>query len=124
MNVVPSLCITTLMLGLLGAVVAGCGQEESASAAGLTGCDAKAGMERDRCLHDELRAIPGSQPDEVARNASRINDPMIRGAAVSGWVAEHVDELPVEKGQTLCELLEGRDKSYCHRRLSSPHLQR
>ncbi|MEC8425701.1 MAG: hypothetical protein VX000_18075, partial [Myxococcota bacterium] len=92
--------------------------------AASTGCDAKAGMERDRCVHDEVRAIPGSQPDEVARNASRISDPMIRGAAVSGWVAEHVDELPVEKGQALCELLEGRDKSYCHRRLSSPHLQR
>lgn len=111
-----------LVVSLLFVGTLGCGEDGGAGAAAA--CDAKAGMERDRCLHDEIAAIPGSQPDEVLKKASLISDPMIRGAAVSGWVAAHVDELPAEKGQELCNLLEGRDKSYCQRRLSSPHLQR
>lgn len=101
-----------------------CGSDDGAPVAGAQGCDAKTGMERDRCLHDEIGAVPGSQPDVVVQKAGLIQDPMIRGAAVSSWVAEHANELPQEKGQQLCNLLEGRDRSYCQRRLSSPHLQR
>jgi hypothetical protein len=103
--------------------LAGCGQDDGAPAA-APGCDAKTGMDKDRCLHDEIGAVPGAQPDVVVQKAQQIQDPMIRGAAVSGWVADHANELPQEKGQQLCNLLEGRDKSYCQRRLSSPHLQR
>ena len=49
---------------------------------------------------------------------------MIRGAAVSRWVADHNNEVAAEEGKKLCQLLDGRDMSYCLRRLSSPHLQR
>ena len=113
-----------VLLGL-GAVV-GCGDDGSASGSKRASgaCDAQTGMERDRCVHDEILATPGSQPDEVKRRAGLIVDPMIRGAAVSSWVAANANALPREKGQELCDLLEGRDRSYCQRRLSSPHLQR
>lgn len=110
-----------LILLVAGSVA--CGQDDAAPQASA-GCDSLSGMDRDRCLHDEIAAIPGSQPDEVVKKAGLISDPMIRGAAVSGWVAEHANSIPAEKGQTLCNLLEGRDRSYCQRRLSSPHLQR
>ena len=49
---------------------------------------------------------------------------MIRGAAVSAWVGAHVHEVPMDKGRALCDLLENRDRGYCERRLSSPHLKR
>lgn len=115
--------VTALSLAMLALGGAACGQDDPPPGAAAVNCDATAGMDRDRCLHDEIGAIPGSQPDEVVKKARLISDPMIRGAAVSGWVAAHVQELPADKGQELCDLLEGRDKSYCQRRLSSPHLQ-
>jgi len=110
-------------VGLLG-VVAACGADEGPAPVAAASCAASSGMERDRCVHDEIGAVPGAQPDVVLEKAGQIQDPMIRGAAVSGWVAAHANELPQEKGQQLCNLLEGRDRSYCQRRLSSPHLQR
>jgi hypothetical protein len=110
-------------------VVAGLGV-----AAGCTGCgedpveapkecSALTGPPRDVCLNAEIAQTPGSQPDVVLQKAPLIKDPMIRQAAVSQWVKEHVREIPNEKGQELCNLLEGRDRSYCQRVLSSPHLQ-
>jgi hypothetical protein len=115
--------VSLLAVSLLAAGFVGCGEDGTQPVEAAVGCDAKTGMERDRCLHDEIAAVPGSQPDEVLKKARLIRDPMIRGAAVSTWVAAHVSELPQDKGQELCDLLEGRDKSYCQRRLSSPHLQ-
>ena len=56
--------------------------------------------------------------------AKNINDPMIRGAAVSAWVRDHNTEITQKQGMELCALLDGRDRFYCVRRLSSPHLKR
>ena len=115
----------TLTVALFLPLGWGCGDDDAETpAAAPAGCGAMSGMDRDRCVHDEIVAVPGAQPDVVVAKAGSIQDPMIRGAAVSGWVAAHANELPKEKGQELCNLLEGRDRSYCQRRLSSPHLQR
>jgi len=89
------------------------------------GCDAiAAGFERDNCLHDEISALSVEQVDVVIQKATTIEDAMVRGAAVSSWVAENCADVPREKGEELCQMLDGRDMSYCMRRLSSPHLQR
>lgn len=104
----------------VGFGLVGCGEEIVDAP---KSCDALSGQARDSCLNAEIAQVPGSQPDVVLEKAPLILDPMIRQAAVSRWVKEHVRELPNEKGQELCNLLEGRDRSYCQRVLSSPHLQ-
>jgi hypothetical protein len=98
----------------------------------LSGCDGEpavqtcdemaAGLSRDSCYHDELRAIPGSGIEEVLVKASLIQDQMIRQAAVSAWMKAHLNEIPRDRGQALCQMLDGQDQSYCMRQLSSPHL--
>ena len=79
---------------------------------------------KDQCLHNEILNIPSSQLQALTTKAKAIQDPMIRGAAVSAWVRDHNNEITQKQGMTLCELLDGRDKFYCVRRLSSPHLKR
>ena len=86
--------------------------------------DLDRGLERDQCYHQLIEDLPVSKVDDVIKAAGLIDDPMIRGTAVSSWAANHTQELPKEKCQGICELLEGRDRSYCQRRCSSPHLQR
>lgn len=81
-------------------------------------------FDRDRCFSEAIDQLPPEQVDAVLQDARSIEDPMIRGAAVSNWVAAHVNEVSRDKGEALCQLLDGRDQSYCQRRLTSPHLQR
>ncbi len=82
------------------------------------------GDERDHCYKDEVLALDASQIDEVKSRSELIQDEMIRQFAVSSWVEAHANEISLDQGRVLCDLLEGRDASYCLRRLSSPHLQR
>ena len=79
---------------------------------------------RDGCYHKEILAMPASDIAKIVGTAEQITDPMIRGAAVSEWVKNHNNDINQQQGQRLCTLLDGRDRSYCLRRLSSPHLRR
>lgn len=106
------------VIGVACAVVACTGE------AAPIDCATATGLDRDRCLHDELIALPASDPDAVIAKAGEISDSMMRSAAVSSWVQSHVNEVPMDKGRELCDLLDGRDRGYCERRLSSPHLKR
>lgn len=115
----PTIRLWSVALAAVGLGVGACtGSETSVP------CAERAGLDRDQCVHDELLAVPASEPDQVIAKAGLIEDPMMRHAAVSGWVAAHVNEVPMDKGKELCALLEGRDRGYCERRLSSPHLKR
>ncbi len=96
-------------------VAAGCG--------GAPDCASLAGLERDTCLQGQIAALPASAAEEVLALAPSIEDPMVRGAAVSRWVGDHAAALSTEQGRALCALLEGRDGSYCLRRLNAPHLK-
>ncbi len=87
-------------------------------------CDALAGAEHDQCLLDRIAVQDSAHVADVITQARQIRDPMIRGAAVSSWVAHHNTGVSPADGQTLCGLLAGRDNALCLRRLSSPHLQR
>jgi hypothetical protein len=80
--------------------------------------------QRNSCLHKKILTMPASNVAEIIETAKLINDPMIRGAAVSEWVKNHNNDVNQQQGQQLCSLLDGRDRSYCLRRLSSPHLRR
>ena len=80
--------------------------------------------ERDRCFGEELKTLTGKELSKAIEIAKQMEDPIIRGAAVDGWVKDHVNEINQQKGQQLCALLDGRAMSYCQRRLSSPHLKR
>ena len=79
---------------------------------------------KDQCLHNEILTIPSTNFKQIISKAKDIQDPMIRGAAVSTWVRDHNTEITQKQGMSLCELLDGRDRGYCARRLSSPHLKR
>jgi hypothetical protein len=96
-----------------------CGDE---SAVGCT--ELEAGAEQDGCFKDQIQEMDASQLKEVESVALQINDSMVRSYAVSTWVKDHSNEISLEQGTVLCQLLEGREQSYCLRRLSSPHLQR
>ena len=86
--------------------------------------DLTVSLERDKCLALEIEALQEPQLNQVISKAKIIEDTMIRGAAVSAWVRAHNNEINQQQGQQLCELLDGRDRFYCMRRLSSPHLKR
>ena len=79
---------------------------------------------RDMCFHDQIVALPSTAIEEVIASAKQMVDPMVRGAAVAQWIKQNNNEINQQKGQELCSLLDGRDRSYCMRRLSSPHLRR
>ena len=79
---------------------------------------------RDKCLSEEILQFKEPQIASVITKAKMIEDVMIRGAAVSAWVRDHNNEINQKQGQKLCEILDGRDRFYCMRRLSSPHLKR
>ena len=81
-------------------------------------------LQKDECYHNEVLLIPSTKLDELISKAKNIHDPMIRGAAVSAWVRDHNTEITQKQGMELCALLDGRDRFYCVRRLSSPHLKR
>ncbi len=86
--------------------------------------DFKESALRDECLHNEIVKLNARELPTVIVKAKLIEDTMIRGAAVSSWVRDHNNEITQRKGMKLCELLDGRDRFYCVRRLSSPHLKR
>ena len=90
-----------------------------------TNCEnIKVSLERDKCLAAQIETLNEPQINEVISKAKIIEDTMIRGAAVSAWVRAHNNEINQQQGQKLCEILDGRDRFYCMRRLSSPHLKR
>ncbi len=87
-------------------------------------CDAMAaGLDRDVCNGTRLKALKAADVDQAPLLAGKITDPMVRGEAVTTWVEAKANCIPPEKGQAMCNLLDGRDQSYCLRRLSAPHLQ-
>lgn len=81
------------------------------------------GIDQDVCMGKRLKATPGTEIEAVMDIAKKIRDPMVKGEAVSSWVEAHANQIPPDKGQKLCSMLEGRDGAYCQRRLSSPHLK-
>ena len=99
----------------------------------LTACDGSepipptcdemaAGLAKDQCYHQEIASLPGAQIEDVLTKAGLIQDSIVRQAAVYSWVEDHNNEISRDRGQALCQMLDGRHQSHCLRLLSSPHL--
>jgi len=81
--------------------------------------------ERDRCRYEQLMALPADQVDAAATLAPTIEDPIMQGAAVVGWVQKHARSLSPEGGERLCGILQkDSERTACARRFSAAHLQR
>ena len=108
-----------MILPFLLSIVVSCGSDTP-----KTCMERQDSIQRSDCLHKEIIRLPSRDVSTVITKAKQISDPMIRGAAISAWVRSHSNEISQQQGKQLCALLDGRDQSYCMRRLSSPHLQR
>lgn len=113
--------IPRIIIAILSALFLACTEvdEQNADCTSLT--DSKA---KDLCVHDQIVLMPPAQITELITLAKGMNDSMIRGAAIAEWIKLHNNDINQNQGQELCKLLDGRDRSYCLRRLSSPHLKR
>ncbi len=81
--------------------------------------------ERDRCRYQELMALPADRVDEALLLAPTLEDPIVRGAAIVGWVQKNSRSLSQEGGEALCNLLsKNSERTACKRRFSAAHLQR
>ena len=124
-NSVFALVLMSVVACDSGSSDAGADGDESNGAAASGDCSAAAaGIERDTCTKQRMLGMPASELKQVEKLASEIEDEMIRGAAVETWVQTNCNDVSLDQGRVLCELLEGRNRSYCERRLSSPHLCR
>ena len=89
------------------------------------GCDAiPTGQALDECLYNETLQTEASELSRVIEIATKIEDPIIRGAAVFRWIEAHNREVPPKEGQALCDVLSSSEIISCERRLYSAHLQR
>ena len=106
---------------LIVATGSACSTNES----GALSCDSMAtGPAHDECFHDQLLNSAASDIELVIVLANKIDDPIIRGAAIFRWIELHNREIPRDRGRALCEILSDREKTSCERRLYSAHLQR
>ena len=90
-------------------------------ACGEQTCDEMTGLDADACRHEEIRA--SSDAAVVLQTAQAIDDPIVRGTAVTEWVSAHKNEVQQADGLALCDLLEHPEKGVCRRRLQAAHLQ-
>jgi len=95
---------------------------DSSEPAPLACAEMPVGLEQDQCFHKEIEALSGASIEDVITKAQLIQDPIVRQAAVYAWVEDHINEIPRDRGQALCQMLDGRHQSHCMRLLSSPHL--
>ena len=91
------------------------------SACGEVTCDEMSGLDADTCRHEEIRA--STDAGGVLQTAQAIEDPIVRGTAVTEWVSAHKNDVKQADGLALCELLEHPEKGVCRRRLQAAHLQ-
>lgn len=95
----------------------------------LWGCDVPCvdrppGVEHDACTYEAVLALPADQGAAALALVQTLEDPVVRGTAVTRWVGTHARALDPGLGQQLCATLDGPDQGQCLRRLQSAHLQR
>lgn len=78
----------------------------------------------DRCWMDQLMTLGHDQVSTVVETARLIQDPVIRGAAVFGWIDLNATKSAPADAVRVCEVLTGPNRRVCDRRQKSWHLQR
>jgi hypothetical protein len=112
-----------LVLVACGVALAGCGSGSLEVTAEPAVCAAMdAGAARDVCWKGVIDAAPAEAWSAVVEHGGKIEDPVVRGAAIFGWVRSRTG-LPAEAA-AVCQLLEGAERAACERRVQSAHLQR
>ena len=73
---------------------------------GCTGDDAvtdcstiTASKDKDLCFHDQVVSMNASQINEVITIAKKMDDAMIRGAAVAEWIKLYNNDINQQQGQ-------------------------
>ncbi|MCB9777228.1 MAG: hypothetical protein H6742_01525 [Alphaproteobacteria bacterium] len=112
------LVIPPVVLVLLAAVAVGL------SATDVLPCDYRTpGASKDECLFDRAMARPPEDIRGVWMDAKAIGDPMVRQAAVMGWIRTWRGRYYATSAIELCGLVEGAGQDACVRYVGSPHLQ-
>jgi len=90
------------------------------------GCDELQNAQaRDTCRYQAFMDLNPSQIDEAFNTAEAFEDPIVKGAAIVGWVQKHSREISQEGGEKLCGILtKTSEQAACKRRFSAAHLQR
>lgn len=110
-----------MLAALLWATLLGCGQGSGGEEAAT--CESLAGLERDTCLADRLRALPGPELAQVQAIALQIQDGMVRQAAILRWTKDNAGQIPREAGREMCHaLLQDLSRGKCERYIDAVHL--
>ncbi|MEE2752304.1 MAG: hypothetical protein VX519_12800 [Myxococcota bacterium] len=87
--------------------------------------DLQTAADRDHCRYEQFMVLEPSQIQDALNQAQTFEDPVVRGAAIVGWIQEHSREISQEGGEQLCGILsKTSEQAACKRRFSAAHLQR
>ncbi len=75
------------------------------------------------CSFQRLKADPPATARLAAAEIVKLDDPVVRSAAVGNWLATAPRTSPADAEQ-LCALLTDSERRICSRRVNSPHLHR
>lgn len=89
----------------------------------LLGCGGDPGVQADKDRAERIARMGPMDHGLVAQEAQAIVDPVRRTSAVMGWVEAHQGQLQPGAAEIVCMSLEEPGRSYCQRRVISPHLQ-
>lgn len=75
------------------------------------------------CAFEQLKASPPPTASNAATEIAKLDDPVVRSAAVGAWLATAPNTAPAD-AEALCGLLTESEHRNCTRRANSPHLHR
>ncbi|HJN75775.1 MAG TPA: hypothetical protein QGF58_17735 [Myxococcota bacterium] len=95
-----------------------CGPEEQPD------CSELQELERDACRAGEIARLGAEDSARLLELTAGIEDPVVRGAAVDGWMREHGQAIARERGMEICEVLDRHARRMCIQRIDAAHLNR
>lgn len=81
-------------------------------------------QERDYCWYNQIQTLSTSDAPQVLALTQKIQDTVIRDAAILSWIQKNSKGLAATEGHALCQQLAQTERMMCERRLMSVHLNR
>lgn len=81
-------------------------------------------QKRDYCWYNQIQTLPTSDATQVLSLTQKMQDTVIRDAAILSWIQGHSKGLAATEGHALCQQLAQTERMMCERRLMSVHLNR